>query len=352
MALTDIAYITQQGKRDYNQDSIWPSPGSATTQDRLFLVCDGVGGSARGEVASQIVCKEFARYFELHPGTAVNHEFMRKGLAFVQGKLVDHAEKYPETAKMATTLTLVYLEEGKGAHVAWVGDSRVYHFNDSGIAFKTKDHSLVQKLIDDGDLDEKDAHGHKQKNVILRAIHANLTPVEVDYHFIPAKDLSGSSILLCTDGIIEGWDNDQLSGLMTGQGSLSSKNSTMKAQCQELSKDNFSSYLLQFGTRMKAARPSGGTNKMPLIVGTVILIAAAIIITMIMMKDEDPTPEPTEENIAEPEVVQDADADPVIEPEESDNSVNKSDSVDIQHAQTNQGGRGEDGSRGITEEDE
>ena len=77
--------------------------------------------------------------------------------------------KNPEYKGMATTLTYLHLSP-EGAIIAWAGDSRVYHIRDGKILFKTEDHSLVNQLVQAGQITEEEAAHHPQKNVILRAV--------------------------------------------------------------------------------------------------------------------------------------------------------------------------------------
>jgi serine/threonine protein phosphatase PrpC len=267
-----LGHINEIGKKEENQDSTFPYTMSDAENSNLFLVCDGVGGSTHGEVASALVCERFNRYINLHPGSEINEQFLTDGLEFVRTSLVAYAEENPETEKMATTLTLVYFEEGKGAHVCWIGDSRVYHFKKGKIDYVTKDHSLVQKLIDEGELTEESAKEFKQKNVILRAIHANLEPLEMSYHLIPQSNIDVEDVfMLCSDGVMEAWTDDELTTLMSSGDSVKEINNTISNKCLSDSRDNYSAYIIGVNEQLK-----GVPKKKGKIIGLLLVIAIVI----------------------------------------------------------------------------
>lgn len=205
----------------HQEDSIFPAKDKATEKDRLFILCDGMGGHDAGEVASQTVCAAMSSsILAAQPDTEgpFTEEILQKGISDAFFALDD--KDTGATKKMGTTMTALKLYSG-GAMIAHMGDSRVYHIRpgrtaaETKILFQTRDHSLVNDLIAIGELTEEEARTSRQKNVITRAMqpHMDRRP-KADIKFIPdEKDpdiKSGDYFYLCSDGMLEHMENEQL----------------------------------------------------------------------------------------------------------------------------------------------
>lgn len=239
-------YLHKVGKRNNNEDSIAPFDGTATLKDRLFIVCDGVGGANKGEIASRIVADQLQQYFADNPAQQVGQNYLNRALQFVEAILQNYVDKHKECAGMATTLTLLYLNDQQNtATVAWVGDSRIYQVREGEVLFETQDHSLVNELVRRGEITEEEAKVHPQRNVILRAITGSNNPVQIDVRRI--EDLqAGDYFLLCTDGVLESVDNRILVTLLQNSyANLVHVRDQINSLCAQYSKDNYSMYLLQ-----------------------------------------------------------------------------------------------------------
>jgi len=236
--------LNEIGQRQNNEDAIYPLKEKATQEDRLFLVCDGVGGANKGEVASNMVTQAIPWFFKEYAENGVNHDFLEVMLHYTEKELSTHRDLHPECAGMATTLTLLHLAKDQ-ALIGWCGDSRVYHFRDDQILYETEDHSLVMKLLQEGAITAEEAENHPKKNVILRAVTGMENPTTIDSHVI--EDIqAGDFFLLCTDGVLEAWTNTDLKKLMGDTSlSLQEKNQLILKKCQLHSKDNFSLYLVE-----------------------------------------------------------------------------------------------------------
>ncbi|GAA3751227.1 protein phosphatase 2C domain-containing protein [Microbacterium kribbense] len=162
----------------------------------LFLVADGMGGHQAGEVASATVIAEFA---QLVGRPAVSIAELRATFARARG-LVDDLPS-GAGAGAGTTLTGVAIADvdGDGYWLAVnIGDSRTYRLSDGVLEQISVDHSVVQELIDSGELDQAQAFGDARRNMITRAIGAG-NDGEPDYWLIPAEE--GDRILVCSDGL-------------------------------------------------------------------------------------------------------------------------------------------------------
>ena len=243
MEIFEPTYLNEIGGRSNNEDSIYPSKGQADTNDRLFVVCDGVGGSEKGEVASSLICSFMPRYFSFAEHNVSSKVFLEDGLKYVEFHMIDHIKSRPETRGMASTLTLLHLSETNEALVGWVGDSRIYHIRDGHIKLKSKDHSEVQGLIDMGEITEEEALTHPRRNVITRAVNGE-KPARIDQSII--KDIRENDyFLLCTDGILETLREEEFSTLFTRDRRVEDIRDSIFFKAKGNTKDNFSMYLIK-----------------------------------------------------------------------------------------------------------
>ncbi|XLS29600.1 PP2C family protein-serine/threonine phosphatase [Flavobacteriaceae bacterium M23B6Z8] len=191
--------LYETGGRDQNEDAIYPADPNGG--DRFFIVCDGVGGQRKGEVASALVCKYFAEYLI----TSKNFDdtaMLTDGLRYVEEKLLEEIRQQPEYSGMASTLTiLLFAPTNQKAMLGWVGDSRIYQVRDGQILFQTKDHSEVQSLVDMGEITKEEALHHPKKNIITRAVNGR-REARIDQHTIDDIE-ENDFFMLCTDGILE-----------------------------------------------------------------------------------------------------------------------------------------------------
>jgi protein phosphatase len=175
--------------RRVNEDSSLVAPP-------LFLVADGMGGYARGDVASRLVVESFESLASLHQ---VQPADVEAAIATAQTRVASLAAEF-SSAPGSTLVTAAYvLEDGRGYWLlANIGDSRAYTYSGGVLEQISKDHSVVQELIDAGQLTRDQAIAHPERHVVTRAIGA-LTTSEADFALIPAEP--GSRLLLCSDGL-------------------------------------------------------------------------------------------------------------------------------------------------------
>lgn len=231
------------GGRGNNEDAILPVADDATVQQRWFMVCDGVGGAARGEIASHIAVEGFNQYFCQHDQEVATPAYIQSALDYVQNQFDDYLARHPEALGMATTLTLLFFHDA-GATVAHIGDSRVYHLRDGKVIWRTEDHSLVNQLVRAGVITPAEAHEHPQRNVIERAIQGSSKPVKADVQLI--NDVRPNDyFFLCTDGVLERISDELLENVLGSDASNEQKKQTLIDCCTGKTKDNFSAYLVQ-----------------------------------------------------------------------------------------------------------
>jgi len=170
----------------------------------LFLVADGMGGHQHGEVASALARDAVV-------------EAVRSGSSLaeaVQGaaaRLLQHAQRYDDALPMGTTIAAVRFSE-HDYQVAWVGDSRIYLWK-NGLRQISHDHSLVQRLVEAGTIDEAQAKRHPQRNILTQAL--GITALE-QLHISMANGRleSGTSFLICSDGLTEEVSDSQIDAII------------------------------------------------------------------------------------------------------------------------------------------
>jgi len=258
ITLKKINYLNQIGQRPQLEDSIYPKAGSATPADKLFLVCDGVGGESMGEEASRIVSEELPVYFKKNPppATGLTKTYINDAQQHALNTMRVFAAIHPEAIKMSTTLTMAHLEKDH-VTIAWCGDSRIYHLRNGEVVWKSIDHSLVANLVKQGEITEEQAATHPNRNVITRSLSASGGASEIELHRI--DDIRDNDyLLLCTDGVLEQINEDRLKGILLNDND--DKEDLFMTYCKDKTRDNFSLYLLKLGSDKKAA-PVGAMGK-------------------------------------------------------------------------------------------
>lgn len=245
--------FSEIGRKDNQEDRVYPSFESVTKDQKFFILCDGMGGHEHGEVASTLVSEALGHYFESHipEDGIVTADMFNDALASAYDAL-DEADNGESQKKMGTTMTCLYLHRG-GYLVAHIGDSRIYHVRPTasvagkalGIRYQSSDHSLVNDLLKAGELTEEEAINFPQKNVITRAMQPHLPRrYKADiYSFSDVK--AGDYFFLCCDGIIEKLTNQRLCEILA-DGKLNDKEklAAIKAESDDKTKDNYTCWLI------------------------------------------------------------------------------------------------------------
>ena len=237
--------FSEIGRKDNQEDCIYPLAEAVSVRNKFFVLCDGMGGHENGEVASATVCESLGRYLDEHqPEDGVmTPELFKQALDFTYNEL--DKKDSGGVKKMGTTMTCLYLHRN-GYLVAHIGDSRIYHIRpNSGIMYQSSDHSLVNDLLRAGELTEEEAANFPQKNIITRAMQPNLErrhKADV-YSFNDIQ--KGDYFFLCSDGVLEQLTNDKLCDILaTSNLSDCQKLNAIKNICDGKTKDNYTCYLI------------------------------------------------------------------------------------------------------------
>ncbi|MFW5588186.1 MAG: PP2C family protein-serine/threonine phosphatase [Prevotella sp.] len=234
--------IWELGQRDNQEDSIFPAFGKATDDDRLFILCDGMGGHEHGEVASRTVCKAMSNAILSLDKQSFTDDDLLDALQVVYRQLDSLDNSHLK--KMGTTLCLLYFHSG-GVTAAHIGDSRIYHVRpkENRILYQSRDHSLVYDLYQAGEISYDEMRTSTQKNIITRAIQPG-EENRVRPAIVHITDIQpGDYFYICSDGMLEQMDNDGLCRLLSSDGPDEKKRMQLIAATFD-NKDNHSAYLI------------------------------------------------------------------------------------------------------------
>ncbi len=245
--------IWELGQRQRQEDSIYPSFGECKESDRLFILCDGMGGHSAGDVASSTVCEAMGNYIKEHnpeDGAPFSDDDFRAALSAAYDAL--DTKDNGETKKMGCTLTFLKFH-ADGATIAHIGDSRVYHIRpgksaqETEILFQTSDHSLVNDLVKIGELTPEEAKHSRQKNVITRAMQPNLErrPRADIKHIGDIRP--GDYFMLCSDGILEQMEDNNIQFIFSEEAGEAKEKVEMIIRATADNRDNHTAFIIRIG---------------------------------------------------------------------------------------------------------
>ncbi|GAA1997967.1 PP2C family protein-serine/threonine phosphatase [Microbacterium ulmi] len=186
------AAISHTGKvRSNNQDSGYAG-------SNLFVVADGMGGHAGGDVASSLAISRLERLDHPYTSTSEAERALRIGISDAATELIDTVHARPELAGMGTTVSALVMVDDY-AVIAHIGDSRIYLFRDGALTQITTDHTFVQRLVDSGRITPEEARYHPRRSVLMRVLGDMDADPEVDTFIMPTQP--GDRWLLCSDGL-------------------------------------------------------------------------------------------------------------------------------------------------------
>jgi PPM family protein phosphatase len=205
-AATDVGLV-----REVNEDSFLAEPPA-------FVVADGMGGHDGGDIASRIVVEEFARLAETGYDVRRGRDAVASTLRQCQRRLQQYGDTHRGSdggrwqGGTTAVVALLVQEEGMpGWLLANLGDSRIYRFTRGRLTRVSVDHSVVQELVDAGEITEEEAAVHPERHIVTRALGGPDRP-EPDYFVVSFAD--AERILLCSDGVTEMLTDDVLAPLV------------------------------------------------------------------------------------------------------------------------------------------
>lgn len=237
--------IFEVGQRSNQEDYIYaPDPKEG---GRIFILCDGMGGHEKGEVASSIIAEEVARYLNTHlpEDCLLTDGLFEQAFEYACQCLDQKDDGNGGMKKMGTTFTFLCFHKG-GCLAAHVGDSRIYHIRPSErrMLYKSKDHSLVVELYQAGEISFSEMSTSKQKNVITRAVMPGKEQ-RVRADIVHITDIRpGDYFYQCSDGMMEHMGDDELVDVIAREVSDEEKQQLLTVASAN-NRDNHSAILLK-----------------------------------------------------------------------------------------------------------
>lgn len=234
--------VTNIGKRrKLNQDFVYTSEEPVGHLPNLFVVADGMGGHKAGDYASKLavttMVEEIAGSDETIP-----EKLLGRAIETANGKVRESAEKMPELEGMGTTVVAASCD-GWTLSVANVGDSRLYIVGGHEIRQITRDHSWVEEMVRRGGLGRDEARNHPDKNIITRAVGAEDT-VKADFFSVKLEE--GDLILMCTDGLTNMLEDEEIRMILDGARDIVEKAEELVCRANENGgMDNISVILIE-----------------------------------------------------------------------------------------------------------
>ena len=228
-------------RRKVNQDTIYASDTSVGKLPNLYIVADGMGGELAGDYASA-KCVEILVDAITNSSELETVRILEEAIKSANSRIFSEAQKDSSKTGMGTTLVLATVFAGH-LYVANVGDSRLYVASSTKLKQITKDHSVVAELVRTGELDEYDAKYDDRKNMITRAIGAELT-INPDYFDV---EITGNEhILLCSDGLTNMVDDAEIFNVLTSEDTIANRaNRLIEIANTNGGKDNVSVIIIE-----------------------------------------------------------------------------------------------------------
>jgi serine/threonine protein phosphatase PrpC len=233
-ARTDIGSVRQR-----NEDAF-------LAQEPVFVVADGMGGHVGGATASAVAVAEFQRLVD---GADPTSETVAEAVARSNDAILRLVDGNPDLAGMGTTLVGIVLVT-EGGQTYWlgfnIGDSRLYRFLDGELTRLSHDHSVVQELLESGDITVDEIPFHQDRNVVTRALGSDPEPV-ADYWLLAPHD--GERFLLCSDGLTGEVPESRIAAVLSEQGDPQLAASMLVAEALDAGgRDNVTAVVIQTGT--------------------------------------------------------------------------------------------------------
>ncbi len=259
----DTAFAENIGGRDEQQDRVCVCESGANV---LLCVADGMGGHKGGAVASQILAETAQEHWDKAKHPVKDPRAFLEGIAMDAHSRINTAGE-EQGIEPRSTCVLLYGTESS-AYWIWIGDSRLYRFRDDGLRERTKDHSVIQMLLEMGKITEDEMATHPDQNRLLQSLGGDKDP-EIAYDSVSLSENHG--FVLCSDGFWETVTTDEMGEALTST-NLSGEIKSLVAKAAERGGSTGDNIAAAVG-RVKASGRTGAGRTIT--VGILLIIAAA-----------------------------------------------------------------------------
>jgi serine/threonine protein phosphatase PrpC len=241
---------SRQGPRAYNQDRL----AYSYSKDALLLVvADGMGGHRHGEIAARLAVTAITEAFQrlAVPTLSSPAKFLIEHIQQIHDMIDQLTQEREMLEAPRTTIVAAVVQRGM-LYCAHVGDSRLYHFRDGHLLYRTEDHSIVQSLYSKGMIEKDDMSTHPYRHKVYSCLGGDVPPkIDLsDRHEL----MEGDTILLCTDGVWGAVADNQIKQILSGV-SIADNITKLLNQAEAVSKehgDNMSAIGLQWGDKQSS----------------------------------------------------------------------------------------------------
>jgi PPM family protein phosphatase len=240
-----IYYLFERGLKIKQEDYIWPIPGKATVNDRVFIVCDGAGSFDNGDIASKLVCQFMAANVSKFREQRMSGELIDRLLVEARDELIAYARKHRLDTDLASTFSMLILYDQR-ALLSWYGDSRIYHLRGGDILLRTDDispDSEPTKILPPA-----------------RGIIADSSPIYAESKWIEDVQ-AGDYFLLCSKGLGENVTNEEIK-LLVGENEKANTDlaGSFKKLAFERTPGNYSMYLIKVNVGVQRSVKKSGVT--------------------------------------------------------------------------------------------
>lgn len=227
-------------KRSMNQDCLYCSENPVGSFQNLFIVADGMGGHRAGDHASRLCIDSMVSSIERSENKTPVTLF-EEAVAYANQTVYQEAQEKQEYEGMGTTMVAGTLQ-GNTLYVANIGDSRLYLLREE-LTQITRDHSLVEEMVEIGNITEREARVHPQKNIITRALGIDEN-VQADFFEIQVQ--GSDIILLCSDGLTNMVEDEEIEYIIRHSNTLEEAgNALIKKANENGGNDNITAVLVE-----------------------------------------------------------------------------------------------------------
>lgn len=203
-----VKYSAIGSDRNINQDAL---DVLAVNDGMLFILCDGMGANQNSEIASILAIKSIKKYLESSNGLnslELIKTCMNEANEYIYGSTAGKGIN----SEIATTMELLLLKDNS-AYWGHIGDSRIYHLKNGKLKQLTKDHSFVQKLVDEGFITVKEAEHHPKRNILVKAMGEHKF-VGADMSVLKLNEYDANRFFICSDGISSLLTNSEIEAII------------------------------------------------------------------------------------------------------------------------------------------